>query len=266
MSAPSSPARRHLLAAAGGAAALFMSGASRTQAPRVDAPAPACVLTPAQTEGPYFVDERLRRSDIRLDPADGSLRPGALLALTLRVASVDGNGCVPLAGAIVDIWHCDAKGVYSDANDMRTAGPPQGSNSAPMGGSAAAQPQAWGDHIRFSTRGSKFLRGYQVTDGDGRVRFTTIYPGAYPGRAVHIHFKVRPNARNAPRDFTSQLYFDDALTDRVHARDPYAGAGERRTRNARDGLYRQGGPALQLALVETAEGYAATYDVGVRGG
>ena len=237
MSAPSSPARRHLLAAAGGAAALFLSGASRTQAPRVDAPAPACVLTPAQTEGPYFVDERLRRSDIRLDPGDGSLRPGALLALTLRVASVDGNGCVPLAGAIVDIWHCDAKGVYSDAHDMR-----------------------------LSTRGSKFLRGYQVTDGDGRVRFTTIYPGAYPGRAVHIHFKVRANARNAPREFTSQLYFDDALTDRVHARDPYAGAGERRTRNARDGLYRQGGPALQLALVETAEGYAATYDVGVRGG
>jgi protocatechuate 3,4-dioxygenase beta subunit len=235
MSFPSSRVRRHLLAAAGGAAALFVSGASRAQAPRADAPAPACVLTPAQTEGPYFVDERLQRSDVRVDPADSSTRPGALLALTLRVASVDGNGCVPLAGAIVDIWHCDAKGIYSDANDMS-----------------------------FSTRGSKFLRGYQVTDADGRVRFTTIYPGAYPGRAVHIHFKVRANARNTPRDFTSQLYFDDALTDRVHAREPYAGVGERRTRNARDGLYRQGGQALQLALVETADGYAATYDVGIR--
>ncbi len=236
MPQPSSPVRRHLLAAAGGAAALFVSGASRAQAPHGDAPAPLCVLTPAQTEGPYFVDERLQRSDVRIDPADGSTRPGALLALSLRVASVDGNGCAPLAGAIVDIWHCDAKGVYSDANDMS-----------------------------FSTRGSKFLRGYQVTDADGRVRFTTIYPGAYPGRAVHIHFKVRANARNAPREFTSQLYFDDALTDRVHARDPYAGVGERRTRNARDGLYRQGGQALQLMLVETADGYAATYDVGVRG-
>jgi protocatechuate 3,4-dioxygenase beta subunit len=237
MPAPSSPARRHLLGAAGGAAMLLVSGASRAQGARADVPAPACVLTPAQTEGPYFVDERLQRSDIRVDPGDGSTRPGALLALTLRVASVDGSGCVPLAGAIVDLWHCDAKGVYSDANDMR-----------------------------FSTRGSKFLRGYQVTDAQGRVRFTTIYPGAYPGRAVHIHFKVRAQARSAPRDFTSQLYFDDALTDRVHARDPYAGAGERRTRNDRDALYRQGGAALQLVLVETTEGYAATYDVGVRGG
>jgi len=231
-----SPLRRQLLAAAGGAAALLASRASRAQAARADAPTPACVLTPAPTEGPYFVDERLQRSDIRVDPADGSTRPGALLVLTLRVASVEGRGCVPLAGAMVDIWHCDARGVYSDANDMT-----------------------------FSTRGSKFLRGYQVTDAEGRARFATIYPGAYPGRAVHIHFKIRANARNAPRDFTSQLYFDDALTDRVHARAPYAGPGERRTRNGRDGLYLQGGPALQLALIETAEGYAATYDVGVRG-
>ena len=235
MSHPS-PFRRRLLAVAGGAAALLASGASRAQAARADALAPACVLTPAQTEGPYFVDERLQRSDIRVDPADGSTRPGALLALTLRIASVQGQRCVPLAGATVDIWHCDAKGVYSDGNDVRAAGP---------------------------TRGSKFLRGYQVTDAAGRVRFATIYPGAYPGRAVHIHFKVRASARNAPRDFTSQLYFDDSLTDRVHAREPYAGAVERRTRNGRDALYREGGPALQLALVETAEGYAATYDVGV---
>ena len=264
MSNPS-PLRRQLLAAAGGAAALLASGASRAQASRADARAPACVLTPAQTEGPYFVDERLQRSDIRVDPADGSTRPGALLALMLRVMSVEGRDCVPLAGAIVDIWHCDAKGVYSDANDMRTAGSAQGANSGPPGGGSAAQPQAWGDHIRFGTRGSNFLRGYQVTDAEGRVRFATIYPGAYPGRAVHIHFKIRANARNAPRDFTSQLYFDDTLTDRVHAREPYAGPGAQRTRNARDGLYRQGGPALQLALIETAEGYAATYDVGVRG-
>jgi protocatechuate 3,4-dioxygenase beta subunit len=235
-SSPASNARRHLLAAAGGATALLLTGASRAQVARSDVPAPACVLTPAQTEGPYFVDDRLDRTDIRVDPSDGSTRPGALLALTLRVASVDGGGCVPLVGAIVDIWHCDAKGVYSDTNDTS-----------------------------FRTRGSKFLRGYQASDADGRVHFTTIYPGAYPGRAVHIHFKVRTKTGSALRDFTSQLYFDDALTDRVHARDPYAGSGERRTRNARDGLYRQGGQALQLVVGETAEGYAAAYDVGVRG-
>ena len=190
---------------------------------------PRCVLTPAQTEGPYFVDERLQRSDIRGDPADGAAKPGALLALTLRVFALDGAACASLAGAIVDLWHCDAAGVYSDVDDTRLA-----------------------------TRGAKFLRGYQVTDTSGRVRFTTIYPGAYPGRAVHIHFKVRTGRT----EFTSQLYFDDALTDRVHAQPPYRGG--QRTRNAQDGLYRTGGSLLMLDVVPAAQGYAAAYDVGIR--
>ena len=195
---------------------------------------PRCVLTPAQTEGPYFVDERLQRSDIRGDPADGAARPGALLALTLRVFALDGAACASLAGAIVDLWHCDAAGVYSDASDAR-----------------------------FGTRGSKFLRGYQVTDAGGHVRFTTIYPGAYPGRTVHIHFKVRTSKPGRVGEFTSQLYFDDALTDRVHAQPPYAGPGARRMRNDRDGLYRAGGRQLQLDVVPTGEGYATAYAVGI---
>ena len=197
---------------------------------------PACLLTPAQTEGPYFVDERLNRADVRTDPASGSVRPGALLTLNLAVSSIAGGRCLPVSGAIVDIWHCDAAGVYSDASDMS-----------------------------FNTRGSKFLRGYQVSDANGRVRFTTIYPGAYPGRAVHIHFKVRTRRPGGDAEFTSQLYFDDALTDRVHSRNPYAGAVPRRTRNERDGLYRRGGRELQIDVVETDGGYAATYDVGLQG-
>jgi len=191
--------------------------------------APRCVLTPAQTEGPYFVDERLERTDLRSDPADRTVQPGALLTLALRVFAVDGAACAPLAGAIVDIWHCNAAGIYSDVDDMRLA-----------------------------TRGAKFLRGYQVTSTDGRVRFTTIYPGAYPGRAVHIHFKVRTRTSQ----FTSQLYFDDALTDRVHVNPPYTGG--KRTRNAQDGLYRAGGRMLELDVVRATQGYAAAYDVGVR--
>ncbi|HEX6137101.1 MAG TPA: intradiol ring-cleavage dioxygenase [Casimicrobiaceae bacterium] len=226
--------RRAALAAFGATGAVLLAARSFAQVARSDPP-PACVLTPAQTEGPYFVDERLDRADIRSDPKDGSARPGALLALQLRVSAVEGARCAPVAGAIVDIWHCDAAGVYSDADDMG-----------------------------FRTRGSKFLRGYQMTDASGRVRFTTIYPGAYPGRAVHIHFKVRAHAAGRPSEFTSQLYFDDALTDRVHGQAPYAGRGERRTRNDRDGLYRRGGRELQLDVVSTGEGYAASYDVGIR--
>jgi protocatechuate 3,4-dioxygenase beta subunit len=226
--------RRAALGVIGATGAAWLGARSLAQATRAQVTAPGCVLTPSQTEGPYFVDEKLRRADIRADPSDGSVRPGALLTLELRVSSVGGGRCVPVSGAIVDLWHCDAAGIYSDASDAR-----------------------------FGTRGSKFLRGYQVTDAGGHVRFTTIYPGAYPGRTVHIHFKVRTSKPGRVGEFTSQLYFDDALTDRVHAQPPYAGPGARRMRNDGDGLYRAGGRELQLDVVSTAEGYATAYAVGI---
>ena len=220
--------RREALAllGAGGLAAL---GAGR---PASAAAPGACVVRPALTEGPYFVDVKLDRSDIRSDPADGTLRPGVPLHLTLRVSRLAAGACAPLPGAMVDVWHCDAAGVYSDAVDP--------------GG---------------STVGRKFLRGYQTTGGDGRVAFTTIYPGAYPGRAVHVHFKVRSDAgRGRAHEFTSQLFFDDALTDQVHARPPYAAAA-RRMRNERDGIYRGTGGQLTLAAAPSGGGYAAAFDL-----
>jgi len=192
-----------------------------------------CVLTPAQTEGPYFVDERLDRSDVREDPATGAPRPGAVLTLDLGVAAVDGARCMPLRGAIVDIWQCDELGNYNDVNN---------------------------------SRGQRFLRGYQATDANGRVRFTTIYPGAYPGRTVHIHFKVRRHDQRRNEAFTSQFYFDDALTDRIHAAPAYSTAGARRMRNPRDSLYRDGGNRLTLDVVERDGALAANYDIGVRVG
>jgi protocatechuate 3,4-dioxygenase beta subunit len=214
------------------AAGLLLGGWPDADPPRAATiEAAGCVLTPAQTEGPYFVDERLDRSDVRDDPATGTPRPGAVLTLDLRVVAVDGTRCTPMRGAIVDIWQCDALGNYSDVGDRR---------------------------------GARFLRGYQVTDADGGVRFTTIYPGAYPGRAVHIHFKVRAHVGNRDAEFTSQLYFDDILTDRVHATHPYAGAAQRRTRNARDGLYRNGGSTLTLDVATRGDAYAAAYHIGVR--
>jgi protocatechuate 3,4-dioxygenase beta subunit len=189
---------------------------------------PSCMLTPAQTEGPFFVDERLQRVDLRADPRDGSVRPGVPLALVLRVSALAQGRCAPLRDAIVDVWHCDARGFYSDTRD------------AP---------------------GTKFLRGFQRTDDAGTVRFETIYPGAYPGRAGHLHIKVRTHGG---RELTSQLYFDDALTDRVLVQSPYAAATRRRTRNGEDFIYRRGGRALTLDVVPRGDGFAATYDVGVR--
>ena len=183
--------RREVLALLGGAAILagtpLRSGAQAL---------PSCIVTPQQTEGPFFTDARLNRSDIRSDPTDNSVRDGVPLALTLRVSSVGVGGCFPLAGAMVDVWHCDAAGAYSDADG--------------------------------ATAGKRFLRGYQLTDAGGAARFTTIYPGWYPGRAVHIHLKVRVNAGPAlGHEFTSQLYFNEAVTDRVHARAPYSARGMR---------------------------------------
>lgn len=201
----------------------------------------SCVVTPEQTEGPYFVDERLHRSDIRTDPSDGSIKEGLPLALEIRVFAVGadkGADCKPIAGAVVDVWHCDAQGIYSDVMDDN-----------------------------FNTVGKKFLRGYQVTDKNGSVRFITIYPGWYPGRTVHIHFKIRTNPKYMQaHEFTSQLYFNDSITDSVYAQQPaYARreAYRTRARNEDDSIFRQGGDQLILKLVETGEGYATTFDVGL---
>lgn len=218
-------------------------GASFAAAATMEAAPPAtaldaqdCIALPQQTEGPYFVEERLNRADIRLDPATGQMSAGAPMDLRLVISTVASAGtCQALAGAQVDIWHCDAMGVYSDVRD-RSA----------------------------DTTGKKFLRGHQVTDNAGQVRFTTIYPGWYGGRAVHVHFKVRRPAGGGRIDeFTSQLYFDDALTDRVYQRPPYAGREDRERRNENDGIYRDGGDQLMLAVTEHEGGYAATFEIGL---
>ena len=97
------------------------------------------------------------------------------------------------------------------------------------------------------------------------MRFTTVYPGWYDGRTFHIHFKVR-GSTGARRgyEFTSQLYFDDAVTDRVFARSPYARRGKRTVRNGGDGIFRDGGGRLILPVVESDAGYAANFNVGLK--
>jgi len=198
---------------------------------------PACVVRPEQTEGPYFVDENLNRSDIRMDPSDKSIKPGVPLRLQFHVSRVAAGACAPLAGAIVDIWHCDALGVYSDVRD---AG--------------------------FDTRGKKFLRGYQQTGANGSAEFRTIYPGWYEGRAVHIHFKIRGPQAAGAQDFTSQLYFDEAVTDQVLKQPPYSGKGGRRTMNDGDFNFRRGGKQLITTLTKKPDGYIANFEIGLQMG
>lgn len=206
-----------------------------TQASTGAAGPPGCTVRPQQTAGPFFVDEGLNRSDIRSDPTTGAVKPGVPLALQFRVSQVGDGVCVPLVGAVVDVWHCDATGVYSDVADRRA-----------------------------STVGQKFLRGSQVTNADGTVEFITVYPGWYPGRTVHIHFKIRgTTASEQGYEFTSQLYFDDALSDRIYAQAPYRDRGQRTTQNSNDGIFRNGGEQLILPITQDGESYTGRFEIGL---
>ena len=173
--------------------------------------AASCTLTAEQTEGPFYVDVDSIRSDIRED------REGSPLRLAVRVLDA---ACAPVSNAVVDIWHCDAQGDYS---------------AFEQGGGA----------------GTTFLRGAQVTNNEGAVEFTTVYPGAYQGRTVHIHAKVHLDNTTA---LTTQLYFDDDFTDAVFARAGYPAAGQSRMTNADDTIF---DASLLLTLSQDGDGTLA---------
>jgi protocatechuate 3,4-dioxygenase beta subunit len=200
----------------------------------------SCVLTASLTEGPYFVDEKLLRSDIRADPATGAVSQGVPLSLAFNVSRLANSACTPLTGAYLDVWHCDAGGLYSDESANGTSG-------------------------------KKYLRGYQITDANGVASFTTVYPGWYSGRAVHVHFKLRLFAgATKTYEFTSQFFFDESVTSTVHALSPYASRGTRNTVNTTDGIYNSLPSAQKSALTlqasKTSDGYAGIITLGVQVG
>ena len=192
----------------------------------------ACTLTPELTIGPYFVDERLDRSDVRGDSTSPFIADAVPLHLVFDATSVLTAGCPPIAGVQIDIWHCHAGGLYSD-------------------------------EAQNGTSGETWLRGYQMTDANGRAAFATIYPGWYQGRTVHIHVMARyyDSAGNTTYEFTTQLFFDDTTSDVVLADYPYNTRGTRDTRNTSDGIFDS---AMVLDLTDGGDGsFAAEVALGL---
>jgi len=217
-------------AATAGSSAKALATASATAA-AVASALPACVVAPELTEGPYYLDVDLERSDIRSNTSEGSVVDGATLTLEWLVSQADGSACVPLADVVVDVWHCDALGVYSGVSGVS----------------------------------GNFLRGFQRTDTNGRASFTTVYPGWYRGRAVHIHFKIRTDPDGAAGfEFTSQLFFDDEFSKGVYASGVYAERGAQETLNASDNIFGQSGGATLLTVTQEGDGYKATFPIAVQ--
>ena len=197
----------------------------------------ACILTPEVTEGPFYLDIDKVRSDI----TEG--KPGTPLDLKLTV--VDASACTPIRDAAIDVWHCDAGGVYSGFSQASSGG-----RGGPGGGSQSA------------TEDQTFLRGTQLTGANGLGEFQTIYPGWYRGRAVHIHVKVHVGG---PVVHTGQLFFDDGLTDRMYRSTPYSSRGTRDVRNSADSIYRDAGAASAvLTMTPNGNGYVGEITVGVK--
>jgi protocatechuate 3,4-dioxygenase beta subunit len=193
------------------------AAAPSTTAAATDSAAADCILTPELTEGPYYLDLDLVRRDI----TEG--RAG--VPFDLAVTVVDAESCEPIEGAALDVWHCDAEGVYSGV---------QGDSGT-------------------------FLRGVQMTGADGAASFQTIFPGWYTGRAVHIHLKV---ALGTDDVHTGQLFFDDATLAAAYESVPYAARGAPDTSNEADGIYGESGGSTVVA-VTPGETYRGSVTLGV---
>ncbi|EFL31863.1 protocatechuate dioxygenase [Streptomyces viridochromogenes DSM 40736] len=252
-SANSSPVgRRTVLLATGATAATLAVGvAASTDAPtsQADNTAPVaaaavCTLTKEMTEGPYYLDGQYVRADI----SEG--KSGIPLKLTLTV--VDDDTCAPLNKALVEIWHCDALGEYSGF----------------VGNNGHNEPD-----------NGTFLRGGVLTDASGVAKITTIYPGWYRGRCLHIHIKVHTNVTltsdgsftGGQELHTGQLFFDETITAKVARLSQYAVNTVPRTALAQDSIYDGGGARSGLLTLTalgstTSAGYAGALTLGVEQG
>lgn len=200
-----------------------------------------CTLSAEVTEGPYSLDGALVRKDIRED------KEGFEVQYTFTVVD-QANDCAPLPDALLEIWHCDALGEYSGF----------------VGGNG-----------HQGEDNGTFLRGGQMTDANGQCSITSIWPGHYISRAVHVHLRVHTEVTLTDDSYTGgevihtgQLFFDQDLNTKVQATSPYAENTTPETTLANDSIYDDGGASsglLTLTALGTSvsDGYQATLTVGV---
>ena len=259
-----------------GAAALAC--ATRSSTALAHANIASCTLTAEQEVGPYYLDLERVRQDVR----EG--KPG--IPLKLRVSIVDAHRCVPVPNAALDIWHCDALGVYSGFTSNgsgghmhppdfagRPPGPPPGAPSNFDQARPFPPPPGFGNRQHDKT---SFLRGVQLTNDSGVVEFSTIFPGWYSGRDTHIHLRVHVggNSKDAKYSgghvsYTGQLFFPDEISDEVAKHQPYANHHDLRTRQDEDGVFTEehgSGSIVKLAQLndrDIEEGFLATAVLGI---
>jgi protocatechuate 3,4-dioxygenase beta subunit len=220
------------LGAAGLGSVLPLNKALNAEAKNLLA-ASTCFLTPQETEGPYYFNANLFRQDIRQDLTTGAVKTGLQLNMLITVVNAD---CVPIPNVLVDIWHCDKDGIYSGY-----AGQPGG----------------------VSTVGQNFLRGIQMTEANGQCSFTSIYPGWYPSRVTHVHFKVRLTSTTY---VTSQFAFPDSVNNAVYNTSLYVAKGQNSLTNATDSIFQSANPEGQVMTVTqnaTTGGYDGTFTIGI---
>ncbi|MBT2412042.1 dioxygenase [Streptomyces sp. ISL-12] len=284
----STTSRRQVLVAGGAAVAVvgaggvlastaFADGSSQETQSADSSDAESCYrLSSEAIEGPYYIDADKIRTDITED------REGIPMTLTIKV--IDSVTCKPVRNAAVDIWHCDALGVYSGYESVSTgggmpSGAPSGAPSGTPTGTPTAMPTDGGGggggmHVE-PTDDERYLRGTWRTDRQGKVRFTTIFPGWYQGRAVHIHTKVHVDGTWTDDGYegghtchTGQFYFEEAAVLGSAEVEPYSTSTTTRTTLTEDTIYDQSGAAgglltLRYDKKKIAKGVAASITVGV---
>ncbi|MFJ5235126.1 protocatechuate dioxygenase [Kitasatospora sp. NPDC088391] len=259
----------------GGTATISPQASTSEDLTGLFADANTCTLTAGTTQGPYYFDADKIRSDIRED------RQGSRLRLAIRVQ--DSETCKAVPNAVVEIWHCDAAGLYSGAEQLSGGGgdapggagggpggappsgaptgappsggpgggpggtPPSGGPGGPGGGSGGGNGGDQGDLTPQDDK--RYLRGAQVTNQDGIVQFTTVWPGWYSGRTVHVHAMVHIDNR---RTLTTQLMMDEALNSAVFAGALYSTHTGRDTFNDGDSIYQ---PSMLLKVTQDGDGH-----------